>query len=92
MRGLATDMVPLSLPQRSFPILPLIIGWLAKATGRVTLMKQEMLSFLMHIPVFVLFGFFRIIRVIKSFFLCVVFSRQFFVLFPFPVVFSDYPI
>ena len=52
MAGLTADMFPLSLPQRTFPILPLIIGWLTKATRRVTLTKQEILSFLKTPPPF----------------------------------------
>ena len=52
MAGLTADMFPLSLPQRTFPILPLIIGWLTKATRWVTLTKQEILSFLKTPPPF----------------------------------------
>ena len=91
MAGLTADMFPLSLPQRTFPILPLIIGWLTKATRWVTLTKQEILSFLKTPPpVFVLLRFFRIIRVIQSLLFCEVFCRQLFVLFPLVIMLSVY--
>ena len=53
-------------------------------TGNAVLSKTH--------PCFCFVSFFRIIRVIQSLFLCVVFCWQLFVLFPFPVVFFYYPV